>query len=166
MRLSLFYITNFAIERTNPIYFLQNKLNLNVFCRTNYYLPVEQTFTSCRTNYSYPLQNKLNIRNRTNYGMPATSFEVIIFSVILFSTDDMLGTNFPLRLPEIVSRVGRRNRSDSQVPIVRQSDARMSSYNTQPWARKFQTQISCESTTSGIVADMEMSELQSSLLKR
>ena len=78
----------------------------------------------------------------------------------------MLGPHFSLSLPEIVSRVGRRNRSDSQVPIVRQSNARMSSYNTQPGYSKFQTQISCESTTSGIVADMEMSELQSSLLNR
>ena len=70
MRLSLFYIPDFAIEQTKPVIFLQNKLNLYDFCRINYYLPVEQTITFCRTNYYYPLQNKLNLGGRTNYCNP------------------------------------------------------------------------------------------------
>ena len=74
MRLSLFYIPDFAIEQTKPVIFLQNKLNLYDFCRINYYLPVEQTITFCRTNYYYPLQNKLNLGGRTNYCNPMAPF--------------------------------------------------------------------------------------------
>ena len=76
-RFSLFYEVKFVLRlafhnrtnyyrhifgRTNYYlyFFLQNKLQPT--CRTNYNL--------CRTNYYPNLQNKLNLKNRTNYGRP------------------------------------------------------------------------------------------------
>ena len=79
-RFSLFYEVKFVLRLA---FHNRTKYYLHIFGRTNYYLylflqnklqPTCRTnYNLCRTNYCHNLQNKLNLKNRTNCGEPSKS---------------------------------------------------------------------------------------------
>ena len=76
-RFSLFYEVKFVLRLA---FHKRTKYYLHIFGRINYYLIIflqnklqptcRTNYNLCRTNYYPNLQNKLNLKNRTNYGRP------------------------------------------------------------------------------------------------